>query len=78
MSFRPGCINESFAGAMARQKTNFTPRCQDAKFDENAKGKIEVDAAVRVHRELGPGLLETVYEESMACLRRTIASGVLA
>ena len=25
-------------------------------------GKIIVDAAVAVHRELGPGLLESVYE----------------
>ena len=29
---------------------------------ENEIGKIVVDAAVQVHRELGPGLLETVYE----------------
>ena len=29
---------------------------------ENVIGKEVVDAAVKVHRELGPGLLETVYE----------------
>jgi hypothetical protein len=29
---------------------------------ENEIGKVVVDAAVKVHRELGPGLLETVYE----------------
>jgi len=29
---------------------------------ENEIGKIVVDCAVRLHRELGPGLLETVYE----------------
>ena len=29
---------------------------------ENEIGRIVVDAAIRVHRELGPGLLETVYE----------------
>jgi GxxExxY protein len=29
---------------------------------ENEIGKIIVDSAVAVHRELGPGLLETVYE----------------
>jgi len=29
---------------------------------ENEIGKVVVDAAVQVHRELGPGLLETVYE----------------
>ncbi len=29
---------------------------------ENEIGKLVVDSAVTVHRELGPGLLETVYE----------------
>ncbi|NIO11480.1 MAG: GxxExxY protein [Deltaproteobacteria bacterium] len=29
---------------------------------ENEIGKIVVDSALAVHRELGPGLLETVYE----------------
>jgi len=29
---------------------------------ENEIGTIAVDAAIAVHRELGPGLLETVYE----------------
>ncbi len=29
---------------------------------ENEIGKVVVDSAVTVHRELGPGLLETVYE----------------
>ena len=33
---------------------------------ENEIGKIVVDSAVAVHRELGPGLLETVYEVIMA------------
>lgn len=31
-------------------------------MDENQIGKIVVDASLSVHRELGPGLLETVYE----------------
>ena len=31
-------------------------------MDENQIGKIAVDAAVAVHRELGPDLVETVYE----------------
>jgi GxxExxY protein len=34
-------------------------------FSENDIGKIIVDRALRVHRELGPGLLESAYE---ACL----------
>lgn len=29
---------------------------------ENEIGTIIVDTAIAVHRELGPGLLETVYE----------------
>ena len=33
---------------------------------ENEIGKIVVDAAVALHRELGPGLLETVYEVVLA------------
>lgn len=31
-------------------------------MDENSIGKQVVDAAIAVHRELGPGLLEAVYE----------------
>ena len=31
-------------------------------MDENSIGKVVVDAAITVHREVGPGLLETVYE----------------
>ncbi|MCX7019000.1 MAG: GxxExxY protein [bacterium] len=33
---------------------------------ENEIGRIVVDAALAVHRELGPGLLETVYEVVLA------------
>ncbi len=33
---------------------------------ENEIGKIIVDCAVRLHKELGPGLLETVYEVLLA------------
>ena len=44
----------------------FTQRRQDAKMNENEIGKVVVDAAVKVHRELGPGLLETVYEVVLA------------
>ena len=33
---------------------------------ENEIGTIIVDAAIAVHRELGPGLLESVYEVGLA------------
>jgi len=33
---------------------------------ENDIGRIVVDAAVAVHRDLGPGLLESVYEVILA------------
>ncbi len=35
---------------------------QKPELTENEIGKIIVDCAVRLHKELGPGLLETVYE----------------
>jgi len=33
---------------------------------ENEIGQIVVDCAVRLHKELGPGLLESVYEVVLA------------
>jgi len=39
-------------------------------MDENEIGKITVDRAVAIHRDLGPGLLESVYE---AALQRTLS-----
>ena len=35
-------------------------------MDENAIGKIVVDVAIQIHRELGSGLMENVYEVVLA------------
>jgi len=35
-------------------------------MDENEIGKIVVDTAVKIHKALGPGLLESVYEVILA------------
>lgn len=34
-------------------------------MNENEIGKIIVDAAVKIHKKLGPGLLESVYEVAL-------------
>lgn len=39
---------------------------QRKEMTENQIGKIVVDCAVRLHRETGPGLLESVYEVLLA------------
>ncbi len=39
---------------------------EEKEMTENEIGKIVVDCAVRLHKELGPGLLETVYEVLLA------------
>jgi GxxExxY protein len=35
-------------------------------MDENKIGSVVVDAAIAIHRNLGPGLLESVYEVVLA------------
>ena len=37
-------------------------------MDENQISKLVVDAAIKLHRDLGPGLLESVYECSLVYL----------
>jgi len=41
---------------------------------ENRIGKIVVDASIDLHRTLGPGLLESVYEATLA--RRLMKQGI--
>ncbi len=41
-------------------------RHKDTEMNENAMGTFVVDCAVELHRDLGPGLLETVYELVLA------------
>lgn len=35
-------------------------------MDENEIGRILVDCAIKIHKDLGPGLLESVYELILA------------
>jgi hypothetical protein len=39
-------------------------------MNENGIGKEVVDAAVQVHRELGPGLLETAWSNGALQMRK--------
>ena len=43
-----------------------TKHTKDTKTEEEALAASVVDAAVKVHRALGPGLLESVYEQCLA------------
>lgn len=45
---------------------NLAQRRRNAEMTENEIGTMVVDAAIAVHREFGPGLLETVYEVVLA------------
>jgi hypothetical protein len=35
-------------------------------MDENVLGTVNVDCAVKLHQDLGPGFLETVFEVTLA------------
>lgn len=35
-------------------------------MNENEIGKLVVDSSIKVHKELGPGLLESVYEIALS------------
>jgi GxxExxY protein len=44
------------------EKFNHAKAQRTQRMNENDIGKIVVDSSISIHRELGPGLLETVYE----------------
>jgi GxxExxY protein len=46
----------------------------ELRMDENEIAKIVVDRCLKIHRALGPGLLESVYEEIL--LHELIKSGL--
>ena len=48
------------------RKVRLTRRHKGTKIDENEIGATIVDSAINLHRELGPGLLETVYQVVLA------------
>lgn len=46
------------------QRTQRTQRVKS--MDENTLSRLIIGAAIEVHRQLGPGLLESAYEECLA------------
>jgi GxxExxY protein len=55
----------AFCG-LARARKFSNADAGSPRMTENEIGKIIIDAAIAVHRALGPGLLETVYEVVLA------------
>jgi hypothetical protein len=45
-----------------KQETGLSRRHEDTEMKENEIGTIIADCTLELHRDLGPGLLETVYE----------------
>ena len=52
--------------AIFAYRKDFAVQPRGAVMDENQVARIVVDAAFKVHTRLGPGLLESVYEEVLA------------
>ena len=44
-------------------------------MNENQIGKIVIDSCIAIHKELGPGLLETVYEVILLKSLRSLRLG---
>ena len=47
---------------ISEQRYNYSPLTEE----EEEIGKVIVNSAFKVHKELGPGLLEKVYEVSIS------------
>ena len=52
--------------SQSRKERKDERRKEEASMTENEIATIIVDSAYRVHTQLGPGLLESVYETAMA------------
>ncbi len=48
--------------ALARGEKKFSRKAAKNAMTENEIGKVVIDAAITLHKKLGSGLLETVYE----------------
>jgi GxxExxY protein len=53
-------------GSAINRKDAKTQRRKGRKVHEDARSAVLIDAALSVHRALGPGLLESVYSAAMA------------
>jgi len=51
---------------LSRRREGGKPDKEETEMVEEEIGREVVDSAVRIHRALGPGLLETVYEAVLA------------
>jgi len=60
------CANRKLSFSQSRQEKKDVRRKEEASMTENEIATIIVDSAYRVHTQLGPGLLESVYETAMA------------
>ena len=59
------CRDVVEADFVLKRKT-LSPRRKAQRMTENDIGKIVVDECIQLHRALGPGLLEIVYEVTLA------------
>ena len=49
-------------GVFPKDSHEGTKDTEDTKLNENEIGRVIIDTAIDLHRKLGPGLLESVYE----------------